>query len=137
MEEKTRNLCAQIPESLHARVRREQEALGQTLGQYMTELITKYYEYQANGGKMNMNETIKTLAFQVPESLKERLDRYLAAESRRTGKKLSLKEFMVGLLEKALDEAEAQEQEQEHEQEQDLRETEVQPLEVDETENES
>lgn len=45
MEEKTRNLCAQIPESLHARVRQEQEALGQTLGQYMTELITKYYEY--------------------------------------------------------------------------------------------
>ena len=78
-----------------------------------------------------MNETIKTLAFQVPESLKDRLDRYLAAESRRTGKKLSLKEFMVGLLEKALDEAEAQEQEQE------LRETEVQPLEADEIENES
>ena len=82
-----------------------------------------------------MNETIKTLDFQVPESLKERLDRYLAAESRRTGKKLSLKEFMVGLLEKALDEAEAQEQEQKQEQE--LRETEVQPLESDEIENES
>ena len=129
MEEKTRNLCAQIPESLHARVRREQEALGQTLGQYMTELITKYYEYQANGGKTNMNETIKTLAFQVPESLKDRLDRYLAAESRRTGKKLSLKEFMVGLLEKALDEAEAQAREPDEVNAED------QPMEMDEAEN--
>ena len=53
-----------------------------------------------------MNENIKTLAFQVPEELKERIDRHLAAESRRTGKKISLKEFMLGLIEKALAEAE-------------------------------
>ena len=49
MEGKTKNLCAQIPESLHARVRQEQEAAGQTLGQYMTDLITKYYELKENG----------------------------------------------------------------------------------------
>ena len=43
MEEPTKNLCAQIPQSLHARVRQEQEATGLTLGQYMTELIAKYF----------------------------------------------------------------------------------------------
>ena len=53
-----------------------------------------------------MNESIKTLAFQVPEELKDRLDRYLATESKRTGKKLSLKDFMLGLIERALAEAE-------------------------------
>lgn len=46
MAENKRNLCAQIPESLHAKVRREQEASGQTLSQYMTDLITKFYEQQ-------------------------------------------------------------------------------------------
>ena len=106
MEEKIKNLCAPIPASLHARVRQKQEAAGQTLGQYMTELISKYYEMKENGGKSTMNENIKTLAFQVPEELKERIDRHLAAESRRTGKKISLKEFMLGLIEKALAEAE-------------------------------
>ena len=46
--------------------------------------------------------SIKTLAFQVPEELKNRIDRYLAAESQRTGKKITLKEFMLGLIERAL-----------------------------------
>ena len=106
MEEQTKNLCAQIPVSLHNRVRQEQEAAGQTLGQYMTGLITKYYELKENGGTNTMNENIKTLAFQVPEELKERLDRHLAAESKRIGHKVSLKDFMLGLIEKALAEAE-------------------------------
>ena len=105
MEEKTKNLCAQIPESLHSRVRQEQEATGQTLGQYMTELLTQYYQFKDNGGMKAVNESIKTLAFQVPEELKERIDRYLAAESQRTGKKITLKEFMLGLIERALAEA--------------------------------
>ena len=106
MEEKIKNLCAPIPASLHARVRQEQEAAGQTLGQYMTELISKYYEMKENGGKSTMNENIKTLAFQVPEELKERIDRHLAAESKRTGKKVTLKDFMLSLIERALAEAE-------------------------------
>ena len=113
MEEKYKNLCAPIPESLHARVRQEQEAAGQTLGQYMTELITQYYQFKESGGRSKMNDNIKTLAFQVPEKLKERLDRYLAAESRRTGRKLSLKEFMLSLIERALEEAEAEKNETE------------------------
>ena len=36
MVEPTRNLCAQIPTSLHAKVRERQEASGQSLSQYMT-----------------------------------------------------------------------------------------------------
>ena len=111
MEEPTKNLCAQIPLSLHTRVRREQEAAGQTLGQYMTELITQYYKLKENGGKATMADNIKTLAFQVPEELKERIDRHLAAESKRAGHKVSLKDFMLCLIEKALAEAETTETE--------------------------
>ena len=46
MEGKVKNLCAPIPEELHARVREEQEASGQTLGQYMTWLIQTFYDNQ-------------------------------------------------------------------------------------------
>ena len=106
--EKTRNLCAQIPVSLHMKVRQDPEAAGQTLGQFITELILKYYEYKENGGNRNMEAsgTTKTLAFQIPGELKDRIDRYLAEESRRTGRKITLREFMMELIERALEEAE-------------------------------
>ena len=109
MSEKIKNLCAPIPETLHARVRQEQEAAGQTLGQYMTELITKYYEMKENGGTINMETTnVKTLALQIPEDLMQRLKDHLAAESKRTGKKISQKEFVLNLIRQALDAAEAE-----------------------------
>lgn len=100
--ENTKNLCAQIPESLHARVRVEQEKSGQTLSQYVTALITEYYNYQKEGKKMDSN---RTMAFQIPEELFQRLKRYLDSESERTGRKLSQKEFVLSLIQQALDEA--------------------------------
>ena len=45
----------------------------------------------------------KTLAIQISEELDQRLKNYLAAEKERTGKKVSQKEFVVGLIEQALD----------------------------------
>ena len=75
MAEETRNLCAQIPASLHAQVREQQEASGKTLSQYMTELITAYYEYE-KGGACNM-ANVKTVAFQIPTELMEQLKAYL------------------------------------------------------------
>ena len=103
MEEK-RNLCAQIPASLHSRVREEQEKSGLTLGAYMTELLTNYFK----GGQKSM-EGIRTMAIQIPEDLFHRLKDYLATESERTGRKLSQKEFILNLIQQALDEAEPSE----------------------------
>ena len=40
MAEKTKNLCAQIPESLHDTVRSHQMESGKTMNAYMTELLT-------------------------------------------------------------------------------------------------
>lgn len=71
----TRNLCAQIPTVLHTRVRQEQEASGQSLSQYMTWLITEFYE---NGGKKTMaKENQRTVAFQVDAELFEQFKEYL------------------------------------------------------------
>lgn len=44
MAEKTKNLCAQIPESLHDIVRTHQQESGKILSEYITELLTNYYE---------------------------------------------------------------------------------------------
>ena len=93
--EATKNLCAQIPESLHARVRAEQGQSGQTLSQYVTALITEYYQ-QKEGKKMDGNS--RTMAFQIPEELFQRIKRYLDSEtlcwglsSRRWTKRISNK----------------------------------------------
>ena len=99
--EATKNLCAQIPESLHAKVRTEQEQSGKTLSQYVTELITQYYQ-QKEGKKM---DGTRTMAFQIPEDLFQRIKRYLDSETERTGKKLSQREFVLGLIQQALDDA--------------------------------
>ena len=102
--EPTKNLCAHIPVSLHARVREEQERSGQPLSAYITQILTSYYER----GEKSMEYT-KTLAFQIPEELFYRIKDHLAREKERTGKKLSQRDFVLGLIERALEEAEARE----------------------------
>ena len=75
MEEKVKNLCAPIPAGLHARVREEQEASGQTLGQYMTWLIRTFYDNQKEETTMSGDK--RTVAFQVPGELFEKFKDYL------------------------------------------------------------
>lgn len=97
--EPTRNLCAQVPLPLHERVTEERIALGQSLSEYVTQILKEHFE----GGHTTMATATKTLAFQIPEELDLRIKKYLAAEKERTGKKLSQREFIVGLIEQALD----------------------------------
>ena len=98
----TKNLCAQIPLELHAKVRAEQEKSGLTLGAYITEVLTKFYEK----GESKMNDATRTLAFQIPDELFWRIKDHLTRETERTGKRLTQRDFVLGLIEKALDEAE-------------------------------
>ncbi len=76
MSDSTKNLCAQIPATLHSTVRERQEASGQSLSQYMTWLITKFYEMEMNN-TMNEKGKVRTVAFQVSEELFERFKAYL------------------------------------------------------------
>ncbi len=105
MAENQKNLCAMIPVELHSRVRAAQEQAGMTLSAYITELLTNYYE----GGTEKMEKGIRTMAFQIPEEMFQRLKKLLEQESVRTGKKVSQREFMLGLIQRALDEAEREE----------------------------
>ena len=105
--EPTKNLCAQIPESLHDRVREEQEHLGQTLGAYITQILTEHFEQKEKGGKA-MSENTRTLVFQVSEDLFGRLKAYLAAHH------VSQRQFVLGLIEEALEKWERQSSEEEN-----------------------
>ena len=96
--EQTKGLSCQIPESLHARVTAERVAVNQSLSEYITELLTNYYE---NGGKNDMAQT-RTMAFQISEDLFQRIKDYLARESERQGRKVTQREFVLGLIEDAL-----------------------------------
>ena len=54
-----------------------------------------------------MNKT-RTLAFQIPEEFFQRIKAHLERETARTGRKLTQREFILGLVEKALEETEGQ-----------------------------
>ncbi len=101
----TRNLCAQIPVDLHAKVIEEKNTLGQALSEYITNILKEHFE---GGNKTMANAATKTLAFQISEELDQRIKNYLAAEKERTGKKISQREFVVGLIVEALDKHDAQ-----------------------------
>lgn len=94
MEEK-KNLCAPIPLSLHHWLQVEQEQRGQTLSDYITDILKEHFD----GGAKTMNTNTRTIAFQVPEELFDRLKDYLAKHG------LKQKDFILGLIERELNDA--------------------------------
>lgn len=106
--EPTKNLCAQIPVSLHTQLRERQESSGQTLGQYMTELITKFYEMEEKNTMSTEKTNQRTVAFQVPEELFKQFKEYLNKEG------IKQNAFFLNCIRQALEGAE---QESEAEQE--------------------
>ena len=92
-----KNLCAQIDTALHMRVRQEQERSGQTLSEYVEQLIQNYYDMKEN---KKMTGDMRTMAIQLPEELFERLKAYLKKNN------LKQKQFIIGLIEDALEEDE-------------------------------
>ena len=104
-----KNLCAQIPIDLHERVSEERERLGQTTSEYITNLIQDYYNMIENQkGGIQMTEKGRTMAFQIPEELFQRIKRHLERETLRSGKKLTQRDFVLNLITQALDEADAE-----------------------------
>ena len=104
-----KNLCAMIPIELHQRVTEAREAAGLTNNDYITQLLTEYYNMKENGGNTTMANGSRTMAFQISEELFKRIKAHLDRESARTGKRLTQRDFVLGLIEAALDEAERNE----------------------------
>ena len=94
-----KNLCAQIDTALHMRVRQEQERSEQTLSEFVEQLITDYYKMKENS---KMTGDMRTMAIQLPEELFKRLKAYLKKNN------LKQKQFIIRLIEDALEEDEAE-----------------------------
>ena len=104
----TKNLCAQISLDLHQKISDAKEAAGLTTAQYITNLLLEYYEMKEHGGKTTMANNSRTMAFQIPEDLFQRIKAHLERETQRTGRKLTQREFVLGLIEETLEAAERQ-----------------------------
>ena len=96
-----KNLCAQIDIALHNRVTEEKDRLEMTTSQYIAALLTEYYKMKDENGGINMTGS-RTMAFQIPEELFQRIKTHLARETARTGVKLTQRDFVLGLIEQAL-----------------------------------
>lgn len=100
MEQK-KDLCAQIPLSLHAQVCEVRETAGQTTSEYITNLLIEYCNLKKNRDTMTMSGNTRRMTFQIPEDLFQRIKAHLERETQRTGRKLIQREFGLGLIKEA------------------------------------
>ncbi len=97
-------LTVTMPEELHERIRKALENKGITTAQFIQQAVYLYLDDHAKKGEGNM--ATRTIAFQVSEELYQKVKKYLVRYEQVYGRKLSQKEFIVTLIEQALEEAE-------------------------------
>jgi len=93
-----KNICGKIPVELHEKVKLEVEELGISIPKYLEMVIEEHMTRK--GEKTNMAD-LRTLAVQVTEDLFSRLKAVLAKNG------MKQKDFLIGLIEEALEKEEA------------------------------
>lgn len=96
----TKGLTCKIPLDLHNRISGEMREKELTASQYIELVIREHMD-----GGIAMGKT-RTLAFQVSEELFQRIKDYLDRYEQTYRRKLTQKEFVISLIEQALEEAE-------------------------------
>ncbi len=99
----TKGVTCKIPLELHNRISEEIRASGSTMSKFIEMVITSYYEENEKGAE-TMGKT-RTMAFQISEELFQKIKEYLAEYERVYHRRLTQKEFVIGLVEQALEEA--------------------------------
>ena len=97
-----KGVTVKIPADLHAEVKAYLEAHGMTMGEFITQAVDNelHPKIQMTQEDNNM-ERMRTLAFQVPDSLFQRVKAYLERNH------LTQKQFVIGLIEAELEQDEA------------------------------
>ena len=93
-----KNICGKIPVELHEKLKLEVEELGISIPKYLEMVIEEHMTRK--GEKTNMAE-LRTVAVQVTEDLFSRLKAVLAKNG------MKQKDFLIGLIEEALEKEEA------------------------------
>ena len=96
----TKGLTCKILLDLHNRISEEMREKELTVSQYIELVIREHMD-----GGIHMDKT-RTLAFQVSEELFQKIKDYLERYEQTYRRKLTQKEFVISLIEQALEEAE-------------------------------
>ena len=113
-----KGITVKIPADLHAELKAYIEAHGMTTGEFIALAVDNELHPKIQIKEEQPMENMRTLAFQVPESLFQRVKAYLERNH------MTQKQFVIGLIEAELEQDEAQYQadhpeEQENEEESD------------------
>ena len=126
-----KGITVRIPADLHAEVKAYLEAHGMTMGEFIAQAVDNelHPKIQITQEDKNM-ERMRTLAFQVPDSLFQRVKAYLERNH------MTQKQFVIGLIESEIEQDEAQYQASHPEEQEDEEESDDQ-TEDEETEEET
>ena len=98
----TKGVTCKIPLDLHNQISEEIRETESTMSKFIEMVIREHYEKGAN----KVMEKGRTLAFQVSEELFQKVKEYLERYEKTYHRRLTQKEFVIGLIEQALEEAE-------------------------------
>lgn len=98
----TKGVTCKIPLDLHNQISEEIRETESTMSKFIEMVIREHYEKGVN----KTMEKGRTLAFQVSEELFQRVKMYLERYEETYHRRLTQKDFVVGLIEQALEEAE-------------------------------
>ena len=96
----TKGVTCKIPLDLHNRITEEIKQNESTMSKFIEQIILEHYMK----GAITMGKT-RTMAFQVSEELFQQIKDYLARYEQVYHRKLTQKEFVISLIEQALEEA--------------------------------
>ena len=125
-----KGITVKIPADLHAELKTYLEAHGMTTGEFIAQAVDNELHPKIQIKEEQPMENMRTLAFQVPESLFQRVKAYLERNH------MTQKQFVIGLIEAELEQDEALYQSEQTEEREDEEESDDQ-AEDEETEEEN
>lgn len=115
-----KGITVKIPADLHAELKAYIEAHGMTTGEFIALAVDNELHPKIQIKEEHPMENMRTLAFQVPESLFQRVKAYLERNH------MTQKQFVIGLIEAELEQDEAQYQAEHPEEQEDEEESDEQ-----------
>ena len=97
MPDEKKGITVKIDAALHAEVREYLESHGMTMAEFVTQALDNELHPKYQMKEMQMMANTRTIAFQVPEELYQRIKDYL------TRNNMTQKQFFLGLVETELE----------------------------------
>ena len=102
MTNETKHITVKIDIGLHAQIREYVEAHGMTMAEFVCQALDNELHPKIQMKELNIMANSRTIAFQVPEDLFQRIKEYLARNN------MTQRQFFLGLIEAELDRDQAE-----------------------------